>query len=198
MKLGDSQIDDTDRRILAELQDDCKAPLAQVGKRVGLSAPSVMERIRKLEEAGVIRGYHALLDSRGVGLDVTAFIGLSMSPTGIAEFEENLQALEEVLECHHVTGAYTMLLKVKTQNTKSLEGLISRLRFMNGVIRTETLVVLSTGLERMQVPLNVNVDEPPPVRRVEARGAAREQNVEVRGSAREQNIAAREKISAEE
>src|SRR6476469_1313000 len=106
MKLGDTQLDETDRRILAQLQDDCKAPLAQVGKRVGLSAPSVMERIRKLEEAGVIRGYHALLDSRGVGLDVTAFIGVVMSPTGIDRFETKLIDLEEVQECHHVTGAY--------------------------------------------------------------------------------------------
>lgn len=165
MKLGDSHLDETDRRILAELQEDCKAPLAQVGKRVGLSAPSVMERIRKLEEAGIIRGYHAQLDSRGVGLDVTAFIGVSMSPAGIRDFEAHLVDLDEVQECHHVTGAYTMLLKIKTRNTQTLEGLISRLRFMDGVLRTETLIVLSTRLERVQVPLGVNLDDPPPARR---------------------------------
>ena len=166
MKLGD-QLDETDRKILAELQEDCKAPLAHVGKRVGLSAPSVMERIRKLEEAGIIRGYHALLNSRKVGLDVTAFIGVSMTPNGLEPLESQLSHFDEVLECHHVTGAYTMLLKVKTQNTQTLEGLISRLRFMEGVIRTETLVVLSTRLERVQVPLGINADDPPPVRRAE-------------------------------
>ena len=80
MKLGDTQLDETDRRILAQLQEDCKVPLAQVGKRVGLSAPSVMERIRRLEEAGIVTGYCALVDSRRVGLDVTAFIGISMTP----------------------------------------------------------------------------------------------------------------------
>jgi Lrp/AsnC family leucine-responsive transcriptional regulator len=185
MKLGDHagaraegralELDETDRRILAELQADCKAPLAQVGKRVGLSAPSVMERIRKLEEAGVVRGYHAQLDSRAVGLDVTSFIGVSMSPQGILDFEAKLEDLEEVQECHHVTGAYTMLLKVKTQNTQTLEGLISRLRFMDGVIRTETLVVLSTRLERVQVPLGINAGDPPPVRRPER--AAKENKV---------------------
>jgi Lrp/AsnC family leucine-responsive transcriptional regulator len=176
MKLGDAQLDETDRRILAELQEDCKAPLAQVGKRVGLSAPSVMERIRKLEEAGVIRGYHAVLDSRGVGLDVTAFIGVSMSPGVMSDFEEALRGLPEVLECHHVTGSYSLLIKVKTQNTQTLEGLISRLRLLDGVLRTETLIVLSTSLERTTIPLGVNVDDPPPVRRA---------------------AAAREKISAE-
>ena len=176
MKLGDAQLDETDRRILAELQEDCKAPLAQVGKRVGLSAPSVMERIRKLEEAGIIRGYHAVLDSRGVGLDVTSFIGVSMSPGVMSDFEEALRGLPEVLECHHVTGSYSLLIKVKTQNTQTLEGLISRLRLLDGVLRTETLIVLSTSLERTTIPLGVNVDDPPPVRRT---------------------AAAREKISAE-
>lgn len=154
MKLGD-QLDETDRKILAELQEDCKAPLAHLGKRVGLSAPSVMERIRKLEEAGIIRGYHALLNSRKVGLDVTAFIGVSMTPNGLAPLESQLSHFEEVLECHHVTGAYTMLLKVKTQNTETLERLISRIRLIDGVTRTETLVVLSTLLERTQVPVGI-------------------------------------------
>jgi Lrp/AsnC family leucine-responsive transcriptional regulator len=165
MKLGDHHLDDIDRRILTLLQEDCKVPLAQVGKRVGLSAPSVMERIRRLEEAGVVRGYCALVDSRKVGLDVTAFIGMSMSPQVIADFESQLENVEEVLECHHVTGAYTMLLKVKTRNTQTLERLISRLRLMEGVLRSETLVVLSTRIERPQVSLGVNVDDPPPVKR---------------------------------
>jgi Lrp/AsnC family transcriptional regulator, leucine-responsive regulatory protein len=165
MKLGDTQLDDIDRRILAQLQEDCKAPLAQVGKRVGLSAPSVMERIRKLEEAGIVRGYHALLDSRKVGLDVTAFIGVSMSPRGIERLEDALGDIDEVLECHHVTGAYTVLLKVRTVNTQALEQLISRVRLLDGVLRTETLVVLSTQLERTLIPLGVKADDPPPAKR---------------------------------
>lgn len=173
MKLGDSQLDDIDRRILAQLQEDCKAPLAQVGKRVGLSAPSVMERIRKLEEAGILRGYHALVDSRKVGLDVTAFIGVSMSPTGIERLEGVLVAIDEVLECHHVTGAYTVLLKVRTQNTQALERLISRVRLLDGVLRTETLVVLSTQLERTLIPLGVKADDPPPAKRTNGHREAR-------------------------
>lgn len=164
MKLGD-QLDDTDRRILAELQEDCKAPLAHVGKRVGLSAPSVMERIRKLEEAGIIRGYHAVLNSRKVGLDVTSFIGVSTSVRGIDQLEAQIADFEEVLESHHVTGAYTMLLKVKTQNTETLEQLISRIRLIDGVTKTETLVVLSTRLERTLVPLSVPAAQSP-VRRL--------------------------------
>ena len=167
MKLD--ELDDVDRRILRLLQDDCKLSLAKIGAAVDLSAPSVIERIRKLEEGGVIRGYHAVLDARRVGLDVTAFIGVSIShPKLITAFEVQVERLDDVLECHHVTGVHTLLLKVKTQNTQTLEGLISRLRLLEGVLRTETLVVLSTGLERTTIPLGVNVDDPPPVRRPSA------------------------------
>ena len=177
MKLGD-QLDETDRRILAELQEDCKAPLAHVGKRVGLSAPSVMERIRKLEEADIIRGYHAVLNSRKVGLDVTAFIGVSTSATGIERIEEQISRFDEVLECHHVTGGYTMLLKVKTQNTETLEQLISRIRLIEGATRTETLVVLSTRLERTLLPIGIpaaptKAGEPPAAKRQNGGAAAR-------------------------
>ena len=160
MKLGDTQLDATDRRILGEIQEDCKTSLTKVGKRVGLSAPAVMERIRRLEDHGIIRGYHAQLDSRKVGLDVTAFIGMSTTPEGIVEMEPQLTEMAEVLECHHVTGAYTVLLKVRTQDTQALERLISRLRLLGGVLRTETLVVLSTQLERTQIPLDVTADVP--------------------------------------
>ncbi len=165
MKLGDTQLDDIDRRILVQLQDDCKIPLAQIGRRVGLSAPSVMERIRRLEEAGIISGYTAQVVSRRVGLDVTAFIGISMAPEVIAHFESQLEHVEEVQECHHVTGAHTMMLKVKTRNTQTLERLISRLRLMQGVLRSETLVVLSTRMERTRLPLGVQGDGPLPAKR---------------------------------
>lgn len=181
MKLGD-QLDETDRRILAELQEDCKAPLAHVGRRVGLSAPSVMERIRKLEEAGIVRGYHAVLSSRKIGLDVTSFIGVSMSPAGIEQLEARLPELDEVLESHHVTGAYTLLLKVKTQNTETLEQLISRIRLIEGVTRTETLVVLSTQRERTLVPLGVTAG---PLREPRELGAVKRANG---GSSREPRV----------
>lgn len=147
-----SGLDEIDRRILALLEADCKTPLAKVGEKVGLSAPSVVERLRKLEAEGYILGYHALLDSRRLGMDITAFIGVSIShPQGIANFEQQLPQLPEVMECHHVTGGYTLLLKVKLRNTQALEGLIRKLRSIDGVERTETSVALSTKVERTEV-----------------------------------------------
>ena len=155
MNLGETYVlDGIDRQLLDALQSDSKRSLKEIGSAVGLSAPSVMERVRKLENAGVIKGYHALLDARKVGLDTSAFIGVSVSnPQQISEFEIWVESIPQVLECHHVTGGHTLLLKVKTQNTADLEKLISRIRSMEGVAGTETMVVLSTHTERVEVAL---------------------------------------------
>jgi Lrp/AsnC family leucine-responsive transcriptional regulator len=159
----EAELDDTDLGILDMLQDDCRTALARIGEHVGLSAPSVLERIKKLEAAGVITGYHAALDARRVGLDVTAFIGvITTQPDLIGGLESRLAALDGVLECHHVTGEYTLLLKVKTANTSSLEKLITRIRSLDGVSRTETTVVLSTHAEGIRLALHPGELPPAP------------------------------------
>ena len=147
-------LDTLDRHILSLLQENCKLSLNRIGERVGLSAPSVVDRIRKLEENGVIRGYTAVLDARKLGKDITAFIGVSIHhPKLIQTFEKDIDRFEEVQECHHVTGEYTLLLKVKTDNTSGLEELIRQIRSINGVDRTETSVVLSTHTEGLWLNL---------------------------------------------
>ena len=164
MKLGqiESEYDDIDLHILALLQENCELPLAKIGEKVGLSAPSVIERIKKLDDNKVIIGYRAILDARRVGLDVTAFIGVVIShPKLIGDFEQEIAQLEGVLECHHVTGQHTLLLKAKTANTSALEELISKIRSIEGVDRTETMVVLSTHTERTQVPLHYDATQTP-------------------------------------
>lgn len=151
---GEFALDPIDLQILGLLQENCKLQLARIGERVGLSAPSVIERIKKLEESGLIVGYRAIVDARRLGKDVTAFVGVSVSdPRRIDAFESEVAHLEEVLECHHVTGQHTFLLKVKTTNTSTLEQLIRAIRSIEGVDRTETMVVLSTHMERTQVAL---------------------------------------------
>ncbi|MBI3770678.1 MAG: Lrp/AsnC family transcriptional regulator [Deltaproteobacteria bacterium] len=157
MKLGDEQLDldAIDRHILSLLQENCRLPLAKIGEHVGLSAPAVTERVKKLEDSGVITGYHAVLNARLLGMDITAFIGVSIGhPKAIASFEHAIDTLDGVLECHHVTGAHTLLLKVKTHDTSSLEGLIRHVRSIDGVVQTETMVVLSTHTERLQLVLD--------------------------------------------
>jgi len=115
----------------------------------------------------VIQGYAAVLDARRLGRDVTAFIGVTMDRAGaIHSVEGEVAAMSEVLECHHVTGLHSLLIKVKTRSTVTLEALIERIRSLEGVSRTETMVVLSTQAERFTLPLD-EVDDPlePPVRR---------------------------------
>jgi len=161
MKLGEehADLDDIDRRILTVMQENCRLPLAKIGEHVGLSAPSVMERIKKLEDGGIISAYRAVVNARMLGKDITAFIGVSTGhPHGIDRFEAEIEPLDDVLECHHVTGGHTLILKVKTRNTSSLEELISSIRSIEGVVRTETMVVLSTHTERTQIPV---LEEPP-------------------------------------
>lgn len=154
MKSGSRHPDQIDLSLIAALQDDAKMPLAKLGERVGLSAQSVFERVRKLELAGVIAGYHAVIDARAVGLDVTAFIGVGIDSTRhLDAVETALTGAGEVLECHHVTGVHTLMLKVKTRNTATLEVLIRAIRGMEGVQRTETMIVLSTHSERTRLAL---------------------------------------------
>jgi Lrp/AsnC family leucine-responsive transcriptional regulator len=144
--------DGTDAEILMLLQRDCQMSLAAIGEKVGLSAPSVLERIKKLEAVGVIRGYEAVLDARRLGLDITAFIGVSVShPNFIEPFLAHVASLSSVQESHQVTGSYTVLLKVKTENTSTLGELISGINRIQGVTRSETTVVLSTHTERSNI-----------------------------------------------
>jgi Lrp/AsnC family leucine-responsive transcriptional regulator len=94
---------------------------------------------------------------------VTAFIGVSIAhPKTISLFEESVALLDDVLECHHVTGQHTLMMKVKTENTSSLERLISAIRSIEGVARTETMVVLSTHTERGLISPHSNGDSPEP------------------------------------
>ncbi len=141
-------LDSIDRKILSILQRNGRCHLAEIAKKVELSAPAVMERVRKLEARGIIKGYHALVDAKKVGKDITAFIGVSISNQGyIASFCSNVVSKPDVLECHHVTGEESFILKVKIANTASLEELLADIRSMEGVTRTVTKVVLSTARE---------------------------------------------------
>jgi Lrp/AsnC family leucine-responsive transcriptional regulator len=144
-----------DLQIIDALQEHGRIPHAKLAEQVGLSAPSVIERVKKLEDCGIITGYHASVDARRLGRDVTAFIGVSIGdPRTVNRFEETVELMADILECHHVTGEHTVLLKVKTHSTATLEQLIRTIRLIEGVMRTETMVVLSTHIERAQISVS--------------------------------------------
>ncbi len=134
--------------------------MADIAGEVELSAPVVMERVKKLEAGGVIKGYQALLDSKKVGKDVTAFIGVSVGNHGdIDKFAAQMLQHHDVLECHHVTGDESFILKVKSANTGSLEKLLGEIRSVEGVTRTVTKIVLSTAKESQTLELNSGMAE---------------------------------------
>lgn len=127
----------------------------QLGVELGLSRQTVAERVQRLEETGVIRGYAALVSADAVGADLTAFIGVVVErPEHGKPFLEAVAQLPEVMECHHVAGEDSYLLKVRAAGTRGLERLISeQLKRIPGVARTRTTVVLSTSKETPCPPL---------------------------------------------
>lgn len=153
-------LDPIDLKILSILQDHGRCHLADIGKEVDLSSPAVMERVKKLEAHGIIKSYQAVLDAKKVGKDVTAFIGVSVAHQRyIDDFAAHMVRQHDVLECHHVTGEESFLLKVKTANTESLEKLLGEIRSVEGVTRTVTKVVLSTPKETQKLEFDEGIAE---------------------------------------
>jgi Lrp/AsnC family leucine-responsive transcriptional regulator len=148
-------IDQIDLKILSILQTSGRSRLADIAEQVDLSAPAVMERVKKLEVGGVIKGYQAVVDATKVGKDITAFIGVSVgSQRDLDKFAARMLRHHDVLECHHVTGDESFVLKVKSTNTASLEKLLGEIRSVEGVTRTVTKVVLSTAKESQALDLD--------------------------------------------
>jgi Lrp/AsnC family leucine-responsive transcriptional regulator len=146
-------MDQADLRIVDLLQRNARTTQIELAKAVGLSQPAVAERIRKLEERGVITGYAARVDAAVLGIDVSAFIGVGIEhPKFFDGFAKRVKGLDEVLECHRVAGDDSYLLKVKTQNTRTLDRLLVEvLRAIPGVTRTHTTIVLASIKEETHV-----------------------------------------------
>jgi Lrp/AsnC family leucine-responsive transcriptional regulator len=145
MVLTDKKLDPIDHRILEILQKNARTRLNDMAQQLGLTIPTISERIQKLEDRGFIKGYTAILDAKRLGKDITAFITVSIdSSKHYQMFMERARETEEILECHSVTGEGSHLLKVRAENTNSLEKLLSRIQSWPGVLSTKTSVVLST------------------------------------------------------
>lgn len=140
-------LDSRDLDIVAALQEDARATYADVASRVGMSASAVHERVRKLEQAGVIRGYRAVVDPEALGLFVTALVAATpLDPRAPDDLPQRLAVFPEVEDCYSVAGEASYILKVRTRTTGDLEELIRRLRERGGV-GTRTTIALSTPFE---------------------------------------------------
>ena len=155
MKSGeDVRLDEIDVAILELLQKNARIRRNEIAEKVGLSLPSASDRLRKLEEQGIISGYYARLDMKRLGRDITAFVVVTMDTSRhFHAFVEHAAATDEVLECHAVTGDGTHLLKVRTENTASLERLLAKVQSWQGVAKTATSIVLSSPKETTRIRL---------------------------------------------
>lgn len=144
-------IDDIDRKVLTELQQDARVSYAELGRRVGLTTPAVIERVRKLEDAGVITGYRAEIDTSKVGLPITAFVRMSITGVDYSHIIEVAEQSNEVLECHRGTGGDSFIMKVAVSSVEHLQHIIDKLT-PYGI--TTTAIVLSSPVKRRVIDIS--------------------------------------------
>jgi Lrp/AsnC family transcriptional regulator, leucine-responsive regulatory protein len=140
-KANDSVVDEIDRRIVAEVQADGRVTMAELGRRVGLSAPAVTERLQRLEQRGVIRGYHADVDPRALGLSLGAVIRIRPAPGQLQSVAEAAVATPEVVECTRITGEDCYIMRANVRDVEHLEEVIDRFAVLG---QTTTSIVQSS------------------------------------------------------
>ncbi|MGC7097753.1 Lrp/AsnC family transcriptional regulator [Amycolatopsis lurida] len=148
-------LDDTDWRILEALQLDGRASYADLARAVAMSPSAVTERVRRLEEAGIIAGYSAVVDPERLGLDITALVRLRYPTGNYKPFKDLLAATPEILEAHHVTGEDCFVLKVLARSMRHLETVTGRIAGLGSVT---TSVVYSSPLPRRDLTRGLTVD----------------------------------------
>lgn len=148
-------MDETDKKIAALLQEDCFLPQAEIARTVALATSSVNERMRRLKADGVVRAYRAELDPELAGFPILAFVNVLIDDAkNAAAFPKFAVKVREVLECHHVTGDWNFLLKVRARSTSNLEQVLTgRIKKLRGVMRTNTSIVLTAHKETHALPL---------------------------------------------
>jgi len=156
----EQQLDAVDRAIIRALLANARIPYADLARLVGLSGPSVADRVKRLEQLGVITGYHAAVAPAAIGLGVVAIVGIEQSDDGDQdEIAARLPGLAEIEDCRFVAGDESFILKVRVADIDALEQTLGRLRGIPGVSRTHTTVVLSTRFEN-RAALPQEIDEP--------------------------------------
>ncbi len=149
-------LDAMDSKALEALMDSGRMSWADLAVRLGLSAPAAAERVRRLEERGVIRGFSAIVDPEAIGLDLLAFVAVTLErPDHRDTFLQWVAVCTNVQECHHLAGDDDFLIKLRCRGTRDLERIISDdLKGLPGIARTRTSICLSTVKESVAVPVS--------------------------------------------
>ena len=138
-------LDTIDVKILEVLQDNARVSISELSKQVNLSLSAVSERLKKLENSNIIEQYTTVLNSSAMEKDLSAIMMISMEdPSDTDEFRSLVQDLDEILECHYITGTYDYVLKITTKNMATLEQLMNKIKSIKSIKHTETNVIFST------------------------------------------------------
>ncbi|MBC7920182.1 MAG: Lrp/AsnC family transcriptional regulator [Ferruginibacter sp.] len=153
------KLDQIDRKILEILQSNAKITNAQLSKEIGLSPAPTLERVKKLETAGLIKSYHAQLDTEKIGLGITTFVQVTLvghKKMFTDLFVEKINKIDEIIECHHITGTGDFLLKVISKDITAYQKLmLERVNEIEEVASTQTMVILSTFKDSKVLPVPV-------------------------------------------
>lgn len=151
------KLDKTDRKILEILQQNGKITNAELAQRIGLSPAPTLERVKKLEKSGVIKSYHARLDNEKIGLGVNTFVMVSLkghNKENIERFISSIETIDEIIECHHVTGTGDFILKVISQDIPSYQKLmLEKVTNIDVVDNMQSMIILSTFKDSKKVPI---------------------------------------------
>jgi Lrp/AsnC family leucine-responsive transcriptional regulator len=159
-------LSDNDLRVLGILQVRGRRSYADLGADLGMAAPSVHERVKKLEARGVIRGYVADVDPAALGLSVLAFTWVRQAPGHVStDLTPEFAAIDEIEECHHIAGEADYLLKIRARDMEHLGSIVRRIQVTTDVFSTETDVAFATGFERRPLPVHPSPADPPETRR---------------------------------
>jgi Lrp/AsnC family leucine-responsive transcriptional regulator len=152
-----SHLDEVDWQLLGLLQKDGRITNADLAKTVGLSPPSVLQRVRTLEKSGLVRGYAAILDAERLGFRITAWVQITLAlhqEQAIERFRKSIQDIPEILECYHVTGDFDFLLKVVVRDMRTYEVFVrEKLSKIKGIQQIKTSIAFATNKYTTQISL---------------------------------------------
>ncbi|MFD1599075.1 Lrp/AsnC family transcriptional regulator [Halobellus rarus] len=148
------ELDETDRAILRILQSEARAPFSEIARRIDMSSATVHDRVGRMDEEGVIEGYHAKIDPRAVGLGTSALVGLRIEQGRETDALERLREIEGVQEIHLTTGEWDVVLRLYAEDTDGLRELMfDEISRIEGFSRSQTMVILASDLEARSLPI---------------------------------------------
>ena len=148
------ELDDTDRAILRELQRNARTPFSEIARRIDMSSATVHDRVKRMEEEGVIRGYHAAVEPAALGLDIEAYVGLRIQQGASETVLEKLEGVDAVQEVVLLTGELDAMMHIVVENTQELRELMfDRVANIDGIDRSQTMVILGHEIESHELPM---------------------------------------------